>query len=94
MPRTGERSSRRRNPPARTETQRAKKISITVDPNVLREVEKDAHGAGQTLSAHISEALARDLRRRRLHTIITEYEAEHGVIGEAELAAVRARWKG
>ena len=94
MRRSTERSGRRRTAPVRTETPRAKKISITVDPSVLREVEKDAHGAGQTLSAHITEALARDVRRRRLHSIIAEYEAEHGVIGETELAAVRARWKG
>ena len=94
MRRSVERSGKRRPTPARAEAARAKKISITVDPNVLREVEKDAHGAGQTLSAHITEALARDLRRRRLHSVIAEYESEHGVINETELAAVRARWKG
>lgn len=73
---------------------RAKKISLTVDEWVLRDVAKDAERSGRTLSAHITEALARDVRRRRLHNLIEEYEAEHGSIGEDELAKVRAEWRG
>ncbi len=94
MRRSAERASRRRAPSAGSGAQRAKKISITVDANVLREVEREAHGAGQSLSAHISGALARDIRRKHLQSIIAEYESKHGVIDEKTLAAVRARWQG
>ena len=78
----------------RTAGNRAKKISITVDERVLREVKELIRGNGNTLSAHITEALARDLRRRHLVQLIEEYESAHGVITEAELAKVRAQWQG
>ena len=82
MPKSGQRSR----------SAGTKKISITVDQRVLREVGKDARRAGRTLSAHVTEALARDLRRRRLRELIETYEAEHGLITEQELAALRAEW--
>jgi hypothetical protein len=55
-------------------------------------VKTEAQRGGQSLSAHITEALARDVRRRRLAELVAEYEAEAGVITEAELAKVRASW--
>jgi hypothetical protein len=73
---------------------RAKKISVTVDEHVLREVEKDARRSGRTLSAHITDALARDLRRERLRALLEDYEAEHGAITQEELAEVRKAWRG
>ncbi len=72
---------------------RARKISVTVDENVLAEVEEDARRAHRTLSAYITEALARDLRRRRLDALIQDYETEHGEISDDELARVRAQWR-
>ena len=72
---------------------RAKKISITVDPGVLQEVQEVLRQSGQSLSAHISLALARDLRLRRLGEIVADYEKEHGVIDEAELAEIRRQWR-
>lgn len=72
---------------------RAKKISITVDQRVLEAVERDAKRAGKTLSSYITEALARDLRQRRLAAIVSKFEAESGVISEKELAEVRAKWR-
>jgi hypothetical protein len=71
---------------------RVRKISITVDAGVLREVERDARQSHRTLSAHVSDALARDLRRRRLRDLIAAHEAEHGSITDEELAAIRAEW--
>ena len=73
---------------------RAKKISLTVDERVLREVESDARRSGRTLSAHVTDALARDLRRRRLQALLEEYEAERGQITDEELAEVRSEWRG
>ncbi len=78
----------------RTAAGRAKKISITVDERVLREVKELLRGSGNTLSAHITEALARDLRRRHLAQLIEEYESVHGVITQEELAKVREQWQG
>jgi hypothetical protein len=73
---------------------RAKKISITVDEAVVQAMEQEAERSGRTLSAEISDALARELRRRSLHELITEYEAEHGPITPRELASIQAEWQG
>jgi hypothetical protein len=74
--------------------ERAAKVSLTVDANVLRETRTSARRAGRTLSAQVTEALARDLRRERLALLIAEYEAEAGVITEAEMEKARATWRG
>lgn len=71
----------------------ASKISITVDSAVLQEIKGLIQGTGLSLSAHITQALERDLRRRRLQQILDEYEDEHGTITEEELADVRAAWQ-
>jgi hypothetical protein len=80
--------------PTAARASRAKKISITVDERVLRAVEQDARRAGRTLSSHVTDALARDLRQRRLGAIIERYEAEDGTMTDQELAAARAKWRG
>lgn len=74
-----------RQAPARTA-----KVSVTIDDVILREVRKLTRRRGATLSAHVSETLAEDLRRRKLAKLIAEFESEHGAITEAELARVRA----
>jgi hypothetical protein len=89
-PRAAARTPRAR---ANARATRAKKISLTVDEGVLREVESDAKRSGRTLSAHVTDALARDLRRRRLQALLEEYEAEHGAITDHELAEVRTAWR-
>ncbi len=71
----------------------ATKISITVDSGVLLETRRLVRKTGATLSAHVTETLARELRRQRLQQVIAEYEAEHGEITEQELAEVRAQWQ-
>jgi hypothetical protein len=84
-------SGRARSPkraPIATPGARAKKVSLTVDERVLRAMKQEARQAGRTLSAEVSEALARELRRRRLHALISEYEAEHGPIGSGELEQI------
>jgi len=72
---------------------RAKKISITVDEAVVRAMEQEAERSGRTLSAEVSDALARELRRRRLEELIADYEAEHGTITPRELASIQAEWQ-
>src|SRR5690242_20232443 len=72
---------------------RARKISITVDDGVLRAIEKEAKRSGRTLSAEVTDALARELRRRRLRDLISEYEADHGEIATSELASIQEQWR-
>ena len=69
------------------------KISITIDAKILSNVQKVARRTHRTLSADVSEALARDLRNRRLREITDEFEAEHGAITDDELAAARKAWR-
>ncbi len=71
---------------------RAKKVSLTVDEGVLRAMEREAKRSKRTLSAEVTEALARELRRRRLQGLIAEYEQEKGTISAKELAAIQAEW--
>jgi hypothetical protein len=71
---------------------RAKKVSLTVDEDVLRAMEREAKRAKRTLSAEVTEALARELRRRRLQGLVAEYEQEKGTISAKELAAIQAEW--
>lgn len=72
---------------------RAMKVSLTVDEAVLRALQKEAKRSGRTLSAEVTEALARELRRRQLQKLIAEHEAEHGEITAEELAAVQDQWR-
>lgn len=84
----GSRRSVRSSPRAR-----AKKISLTVDEGVIRAMQQEAKRSGRTLSAEVTEALGRELRRRRLTQLIAEYEAEHGQITAEELASIDAEWR-
>ncbi len=71
---------------------RAKKVSLTVDETVLSAMEREAKKSKRTLSAEVTEALARELRRRKLQELVASYEKEKGAISAKELAAVRAEW--
>lgn len=71
----------------------ARKVSITVDNTVLQAMEEEAEYSGRTLSAEITEALARELRRRRLQELIEQYEAQHGTVSPQELASIQAEWQ-
>lgn len=71
---------------------RAKKVSLTVDETVLSAMEREAKKSKRTLSAEITEALSRELRRRRLQELVASYEEEKGAITAKELAAIQAEW--
>jgi hypothetical protein len=55
-------------------------------------MEREAKKSKRTLSAEVTEALGRELRRRRLQVLVTSYEQEKGVITASELAAIQAEW--
>ena len=67
-------------------------MSLTVDERVLSAMEREAKKAKRTLSAEVTEALARELRRRRLQELVASYEREKGAITAKELAAMQAEW--
>jgi len=85
-------SSRAQSPSSPAPRTRAKKVSLTVDEGVLSAMEREAKKAKRTLSAEVTEALARELRRRRLQELVTSYEREKGAITPRELAAIQAEW--
>lgn len=72
----------------------ASKVSVTIDSTVLRQARVAAQRSGKTLSAHISQALERDLRRQRMAELIAEFEVEHGAITPEEVAKAIASWQG
>ena len=74
-------------------TELASKVSVTIDSAVLRQARVAAKRSGKTLSAHISQALERDLRRQRMAEIVAEFEAEHGTITPEEVAKAIASWR-
>ena len=53
---------------------------------------REAKKSKRTLSAEVTQALARELRRRRLQELVSSYEREKGPITAKELAAIQAEW--
>jgi hypothetical protein len=71
---------------------RAKKVSLTVEEGVLSAMQSEARKSKRTLSAEVTEALARELRRRRLQEVVASYERDNGAITAKELQAIQAEW--
>ena|GEM_PF-2800981 len=69
------------------------RVTITLPAELLDEVRASSDRGA--VSSWIAEAIAERLSRERLAGAIAEYEAEHGAITEADIAAARARtaWK-
>lgn len=67
------------------------KLAITVDPDVHAKVMEAAAAEGVSVSAWMTAAARRELLVRDGLAAVAEWEAEHGVFSEAELAAARAR---
>lgn len=67
------------------------KIAITVDPDVHDGIVAAAEVDGMSVSAWITDAAAKELRRRDGLAAIAEYEAEHGGFTAEELADARLR---
>ncbi len=73
---------------------RTKKISATIDADVLVEAEAAAKLRGRSLSSYISDALSRQQRSEKLAELIGEFETEHGHITLEELEqAERELWQ-
>lgn len=66
----------------------AKKFSASLDDALLADVRAEAEAEGLTLSAWLSAAASDRLRLKRLRRVLDDWEAEHGSISDAELAAL------
>ena len=64
---------------------RTKKISITIDVDVLASAQKRARAEKKTLSAFLSDEIAAAERQRNLRVALDELDREHGPLTEAEL---------
>ena len=67
------------------------KMAITVDPDVHAGIVAAAEEAGLSVSAWMTRAARKELRRLDGLAAMAEYEAEHGAFTEEELAEARAR---
>ncbi|HUC15780.1 MAG TPA: YlcI/YnfO family protein [Acidimicrobiales bacterium] len=67
------------------------KLAITVDPDVHAGVVAAAEAEGVSVSAWMTAAARRALKLKDGMAGVAEWEAEHGPLTEAELAAARDR---
>jgi len=69
----------------------AEKYSASMDDNLLAAARRAAHAQGQTLSGWLADAAADRLRLKALRKLVDDWELEHGVITDAELADLDAK---
>ncbi|MGI8517740.1 MAG: hypothetical protein ACR2ME_05285 [Acidimicrobiia bacterium] len=67
------------------------KLAITVDPEVYAQVIDAAADEGVSVSAWMTRAARRALLVRDGLAALAEWEAEHGALTDAEMAAARQR---
>jgi post-segregation antitoxin (ccd killing protein) len=67
-----------------------RKVTITLDEDLVQAMGVAAREAGVPLSRLIASAAEREMRRRIGQAVVAEWEAENGAFTPAELAAARA----
>lgn len=67
------------------------KVAITIDPEVHAGVVAAARAEGVSVSAWMTDAARQALKVREGLAAVGEWEAEHGPLTAAELAAARRR---
>ncbi|BAK36397.1 hypothetical protein MLP_33830 [Microlunatus phosphovorus NM-1] len=72
----------------------SRKLAISVESGVARQVETAAAEDGVSVSAWMTEAARRALRIRDGLAAVAEWEREHGELTDEEMAAARARIAG
>jgi hypothetical protein len=68
----------------------SRKVTITLDEELVRALGAAARDAGIPLSRLIASAAEREMRLRIGQAVVAEWEAEHGAFTPEELAAARA----
>jgi hypothetical protein len=72
----------------------ATKLAISVDRDVHDRIVEAAEAEGSSISAWLTQAARQALRLRDGLEAVAEWEAEHGLLTEAELQAARLRLSG
>lgn len=67
-----------------------RKVTITLDDDLVEALAATARAAGVPLSRMIASAAEREMRRRIGLAAVAEWEAEHGAFTPGEVAATRA----
>jgi hypothetical protein len=70
------------------------KLAITVDPDVHRQVLDAAAAQGVSVSAWMTAAARRALRREDGLAAVREWEAQHGRLTDDEMVEARRRVRG
>ncbi|HUB40712.1 MAG TPA: hypothetical protein VMA72_17840 [Streptosporangiaceae bacterium] len=68
----------------------SRKVTITLDEELVRALADTARNAGIPLSRLIASAAEREMRLRISRAVVAEWEAERGAFTPEELAAARA----
>ncbi len=67
------------------------KMSVSFEPELGDAIRAAAQRSGRGLSGWLAEAAADKLRKEAFDAFLSSWEAEHGALTDAELAAARAR---
>lgn len=70
--------------------QPAAKLSISVPSELADELRRRVGARG--LSGFVTRAIAHELERERLGSLLADMDAQLGPVPEAEIARVRRRW--
>ncbi len=67
-----------------------RKFTVSIPEELYEDLRREARAERTTVSAWVADAVEHQLGLRAMDEGIAEYEAEHGVITEDELAEVKA----
>jgi hypothetical protein len=68
------------------------KMSLSIPKALARQARREAKAEGISVSAWVARAIEKQTKLVGMKKLLEEYEAEHGVITEEELEAVRKLW--
>jgi hypothetical protein len=71
-----------------------RKLTVSLSPELAASVDEDAEAKGETVSAWITDAARRKLRRKAAREVLRKFEAAHGPITDSERAQARKLWPG
>jgi Arc/MetJ family transcription regulator len=78
--------------PGMTNPMSVRKLTVSIDESLIADATRAAKAeTGGNLSAYIADALQTKLRLRLMSEAIAQYEAEHGELSAAEVAAARRK---
>jgi hypothetical protein len=70
----------------------AERLAISLDPELGARIREVAEATGSSISAWMADAAQRKLKATAARAALAEYEAEFGVIPDAEVERVRRAW--